>query len=250
MRILITRPEPDASVLKAKLEALGHEVIVEPMLRIDFADCDPVCLANVQALIATSRNALRALDKTINTRASAELLEMARALPLFTVGRGTAALARKMGFSRLHCGPGKAASLPPMIASTLPPEDGRLLQLAGADLAVDLTAMLGAAGFGFARTTVYRAKARETLSKSLTALLRQGKIDSVLLMSPRTATIYASLVTSEQLIDETTEMTHFCLSEQVSKGLSMLGKPQVEIAQTPNTEEMLALLADSIAKRR
>ena len=60
MRLWVTRPELDAAVLRAKLVAQGHEVIIEPLLQIDFEDADPVELDDVQLLIATSRNAGRA----------------------------------------------------------------------------------------------------------------------------------------------------------------------------------------------
>ena len=61
MRLLVTRPEPDALKLRAALEERGHEATVEPLLQVSFDDADPIDLDGVQALIATSRNGLRAL---------------------------------------------------------------------------------------------------------------------------------------------------------------------------------------------
>src|SRR6478609_3379311 len=61
MRLLVTRPEPDALKLRALLEEHGHQAAVEPLLRVSFDDADPIDLEGVQALIATSRNALRTL---------------------------------------------------------------------------------------------------------------------------------------------------------------------------------------------
>jgi uroporphyrinogen-III synthase len=61
MRLLVTRPEPDALKLGAVLEEMGHEATVEPLLSVSFDDAEPVDLDGAQALIATSRNALRAL---------------------------------------------------------------------------------------------------------------------------------------------------------------------------------------------
>ncbi|MCG8401015.1 MAG: uroporphyrinogen-III synthase, partial [Firmicutes bacterium] len=34
MRLLVTRPEPDAEALAERLRALGHEVLVAPMLPV------------------------------------------------------------------------------------------------------------------------------------------------------------------------------------------------------------------------
>jgi len=93
MRLLVTRPEPDALKLRAALEEHGHEATVEPLLSVSFEDGDELDLDGVQALIATSRNGLRALK-------SHPALAEARALPLFAVGGATAKEARALGFER------------------------------------------------------------------------------------------------------------------------------------------------------
>ena len=93
MRLLVTRPEPDALKLRAVLEEHGHEATVEPLLSVSFDDADPIDLEGVQALIATSRNALRAAEV-------APLRGEARQLPLFAVGRGDGAKRRARSASR------------------------------------------------------------------------------------------------------------------------------------------------------
>ena len=92
MRILVTRPEPDASREAEALAARGHEAVLAPLLNIEFARDVPVDLAGAQALIVTSRNALRALS-------SRRELEDARKLPLYAVGEATSRAARELGFT-------------------------------------------------------------------------------------------------------------------------------------------------------
>jgi uroporphyrinogen III methyltransferase / synthase len=65
-RIVITRPEPDAAPLAARLEALGAVPIVVPTIRIEFADPAPLdaALSNLRAydwIIFTSRNGVEAV---------------------------------------------------------------------------------------------------------------------------------------------------------------------------------------------
>mgnify|MGYP003551327656 CR=1 FL=1 len=45
MRYLITRPEPDASLLKMRLRALDHGGVVEPLLTVSFDAPDAIDLA-------------------------------------------------------------------------------------------------------------------------------------------------------------------------------------------------------------
>src|SRR5262249_38457908 len=127
MRILVTRPEPDALKLRAALEQRGHQATVEPLLTVSFDDADPIDLQGVQALTATSRNALRALK-------SHPALAEARSLPLFAVGEATAREARAMGFGVVIAGAGTAQELVVHIVSALDPAAGLLLHLAGDSL--------------------------------------------------------------------------------------------------------------------
>src|SRR5680860_747701 len=79
MRVLVTRPEFDATREAEALTARGHEPVLAPLLAIEFLPGVSLDLDGAQALIVTSRNALRALA------AHAEL-KQALALPLFAGG--------------------------------------------------------------------------------------------------------------------------------------------------------------------
>ena len=107
MHVLITRPEPDAAALRAQLEALGHQVTVEPLLKIEHLPIASDVLDGIAGLIVTSRNGLRAL-------AASAAFNAARELPLIAVGPGTAQLARELGFAHVveGSGTGDATSCP------------------------------------------------------------------------------------------------------------------------------------------
>ena len=92
MRLLVTRPEPDATRQAELLAARGHEPVLAPLLAIESATNVPIELDGAQALIVTSRNALRALA---SHRDVAALLQ----LPLFAVGEATAKAATELGFT-------------------------------------------------------------------------------------------------------------------------------------------------------
>ena len=104
MRFLVTRPEPDATRQARQLEAKGHEVLVEPLLEIVYRERLDLPFGEVQALIVTSRNGLRALRR-------AGFPASALDLPVLAVGESSAALARDMGFGQVHEGRGTAADL-------------------------------------------------------------------------------------------------------------------------------------------
>jgi len=241
MRLLVTRPEPDALKLRAALEEHGHEATVEPLLSVSYDNPDPIELDGVQALIATSRNALRALK-------SHPLRGEARKLPLFAVGRATAAEARALGFEMVLTGAGTAPELVTHIVSVSEPSAGLLLHLAGDRLAADLKAELELHGFRVVQPVVYRMQAATALSEDTVEQLAEGEIGGVILMSPRTATIYVTLMRKQGLASVARGLTHFCLSEAVAKRLEPLGAVRAEIADAPRLEEVLALI-DAAAAR-
>ena len=187
MRFLVTRPEPDASRGAEALAARGHEAVLAPLLKIEFAPDVPLDLAGAQALIVTSRNALRAL-------ATRHELEHARKLPLFAVGEATARAARELGFAILVRAPGTAAGLPELIGGKLDPKRGSLLQLAGENLAFDLKTALEAKGFTLHQPVLYRAVPAEQLPARVLSLLKAGELDGAILLSPRTARTFAALI--------------------------------------------------------
>lgn len=174
MHILITRPEPDASDWRTKFEARGARVTIDPLLEIELFPPQTADLTRVQALIATSRNALRALQ-------SSPILPQAIALPILTVGPATTQLARELGFTLIHEGPGSARDLPALIVNHAAPTAGALLHLCGDKLAFDLGAALSPHGFTTRRLTVYRSSPATKLHNHTFDALASGSIDTVML---------------------------------------------------------------------
>jgi uroporphyrinogen-III synthase len=241
MRVLVTRPEPDAVKLRGILEARGHRALVAPLLTVDYDPPDPEELEGVTALIVTSRNALRAL-------AGSAAMEAARHLTVYTVGGATAEAARSMGFARVVKGPGTAAALGPLIASLVDPAEEVLLHLAGDRLAHDLVGELRHTGLNVAERTVYRTRAAEGLPADVRDAIAGGHVDAVMLMSPQTAAIWAQLVRRQGLTARAGRMLHVCLSEAVAARLQSLAGVPLAIAAAPTLEEMLALVDRTAAK--
>jgi uroporphyrinogen-III synthase len=241
MRVLVTRPEPDALKLSGLLEDAGHAAVVEPLLSVSFEDGDAVDLEGAQALIATSRNALRALK-------SSPALAEARHLPLFAVGKATAAEARALGFGTVVTGAGTGAELVAHIVSVLDPAAGVLVHVAGDALAHDLVGELESHGFRVRQPVVYRMLAATAFGETTVEAFAMHEIDGVLLMSPRTAAIYARLVARHGLTAVVRELPHFCLSDAVARQLRPLGTISILTAAAPRLDEVLALIDAAAAQ--
>ena len=103
MRVLVTRPEPDAAYEAELIAARGHQPVLAPLLEIEFCKA-ALPLAGAYGLIVTSRNALGALAAHPDRATALKL-------PLYAVGEATAEAASELGFAEVVAGPGTAEGL-------------------------------------------------------------------------------------------------------------------------------------------
>jgi uroporphyrinogen-III synthase len=239
MRLLVTRPEPDASREAEMLTARGHQPVLAPLLTIAFDRTAPLELEGAQALIATSRNALRAL-------AAHPALGAALKLPLLTVGDATAGEAQAHGFADVTIGPGTGAKLAKLIAREFEPNRGALVHVSGETIAFDLKSALEAEGFTVRRFVLYRAVPVPALPAEALSLLEAGELDGVMLMSPRTAKTFAELAVSHGLVTHAHGLVCYCLSEAVAEAVRPLGG-KIRVAARPREEDILALVDSEAA---
>lgn len=235
MHLLLTRPTSDDDPLPELLRAHGHTVLQDPLLRIDFLSPPAIDATNLQAIAVTSSNALRAIQR------SSALPRLSR-LPVFAVGAATTAAARGLGFSDVRTGEGAAADLLLKLTGGLSPDAGALLYLRGEHIAVDLAPGLISTGFTVRSEIVYRAVPAKSFAAETIAGFVRGRLDGVVLMSPRTAETYADLAETAGLAGELAHITHFCLSRRIAEALAGLEDVRVRIPARPEVQELVALI--------
>ena len=236
MRILVTRPQAAAEELGARLEALGHTVLIDPLLRVALLDFALTDVAGLQAIAVTSRHALHSLAR------QPDVLTRLSTKPLFAVGPATAALGRAIGFTTLHEGPGDAAGLASTIRSVLQPADGPILYLSGETTAVDLALNLMRRGLTVQTAVAYRTAPATTLLPATLDALARSAVDAVVLLSARTARTYADLIMQHKQLKNIENIAHFCLAETIAQALAPLALSGIRVARRPRIEELLALV--------
>lgn len=236
MHLIVTRPAADAADFARQLQVLGHRVSLAPLLYVSLSS-EPVPLDGVQAIIATSRNALRAI-------ADGPYRAAAAVLPVFVVGPGSEALARSIGFQTVTTGDGGARELLPRILGAVPPKSGPLLYLRGDRVAFDMVTELQRAGFEVRQQVVYRAIPATALPSDVVRDIRSGVDTGVILMSPRSAETFRRLASDAGLTEQMTRLTYFCLSPNVADALGSPAPRRVATAKQPTAEEMLALVKE------
>ena len=234
MRLLVTRPEPDATRTADALTALGHTPVLCPML--DIVREPPLPLpAGCQAIAATSANVICALAAHPDVAAI-------RNLPLFAVGDRSAVEARRAGFTAAQSAGGSLPELCDRIVSDLDPDEGPILYAAGDVRSGDLAAGIGAAGFAVATAVLYRSVARPRLSDAALVALRTGGVDGVLIFSAQSAEAFVAALAADGLSPLPETIAAFAISEQAAAPLAGALRGPVRSAARPDQIALFALL--------
>ena len=245
MKLIVTRPEPDASRTAHELEALGHTAVRAPLLDIQVLDRAGIADAPCQAILVTSANGIRAL---VRQSGHARMFDR----PVYAVGQISADEAGAAGFTDVHAAAGDLTGLAAAVQTGLDPGGGALLYVTGDKIAGDLAGQLRACGYEVRREILYRAVGAILLPDDVSEAIAAGEIDGVVLMSPRSARIWIRLITVAGLQAELTKIAHFCLSPAVAGILrekQAVPDDRVFAAQTPNLSKLMTIIADYAAKR-
>lgn len=236
MRVLVTRPEPDASQTAKRLLALGHEPTVAPLLRIIFAP-PPVEIPEPAAIILTSRNGVRALARWPQT---ADWLNR----PVFVTGLATADAARSVGFADVRTAAGNAADLADLVVSDIGKDGSSILYPAARDRSGGLLSELHANGYHVQIVEAYCAEMVMALDAPVREAIHSLAVNGVLIYSYRTAAAFRTLVDREGIADSVRQMAFFAISERVAESLRDLAA-EIHVAKTPEEESLLALLPNT-----
>lgn len=218
MKLLIIRPEPGASATAARVRALGHDAIVQPLLATEAVTWElPGSLPD--AVLITSAAAVR------HAGPQADALKR---LPALCVGNATAAAAHAAGWQQIHTGPGTLQMLLDEAASG---PHRRLFHIAGEDR----TPASVPAGLLITTAIVYRAVLRP-----LPAL---PVADGVLLHSPRTARHFAA--EWDRLGGQRANGRLYAISAATLAAAGP-GWAEVHAATAPSEAALLAMLPESL----
>jgi uroporphyrinogen-III synthase len=233
VRLLLTRPEPDAERTAAALRERGHTVVVAPFMRIEVLTDAEIGAGPWAAILVTSANAALAIAAHRRKKA----LER---VPVFAVGERSAQAMREAGFADVSSAGGGVGDLAQLVGERIRPASS-LLYLAGAERAGDLAAKLASRRLAVQTAVVYRAVAIEDLPPAAADALAQD-IEAVLHFSRRTAEAYVNAARVAGMLESALKPVHFCLSAQIAEPLALAGAAAIHVAPRPVEAALINLL--------
>ncbi|MCB2054012.1 MAG: uroporphyrinogen-III synthase [Geminicoccaceae bacterium] len=232
MRVLVTRPEPQASATAAELRRRGHEPLPAPLTRVETVAPPAGVAEDADAFLVTSPRA-------------APFLAALPQRPVYAVGAATARACRAAGASVVHTAEGEWRSLADLVVAQNGGTRVRFVHLAGADVRGRLDRALHRAGHDYRRVTVYRAVAVERLGTALLEQLDRRTIDAATFLSPRAASIWCRLITEADRAPAMSPMIAACMSEAVAAELAALPFADIRVARSLAVDAVLDRLDEA-----
>jgi uroporphyrinogen-III synthase len=228
MRVLITRPEREATALATALAQRGHAPVIAPLFTLQVLHPPPdfaAALAACQAVLLTSANGARALAEASDLRSK----------PIFAVGDTTASTAEGLGFTSVASASGDATALSALVRAQLDAGKGPLVHVSGVDTAGELALE----GFEVRRFALYEAREAAALPASAEAALQARALDIATFFSPRASSVFAALTAKAGMADSCRPVTAIAISAAAAEPLRALPFKTVRIADQPTRQSML-----------
>ncbi len=232
MRVLITRPEREATALATALIERGHVPVIAPLFRLEILHPPAefsAALASCQAVLLTSANGARALADASEQRGR----------PILAVGDTTASTAEGLGFAAVTSAAGGGAELAALVRRSLDPTKGSLVHVSGVDVALDLSETLAPHGFEVHRFALYDAREESALPESARAALAARALDAATFFSPRAAATFAKLVGDAGLAGALRDVTALGISPAALAPLAALPFKATVAAARPARQAVL-----------
>ena len=232
MRVLITRPEREATALATALIERGHAPVVAPLFRLEILRPPPEfaeALVTCQTVLLTSANGARALAEANEQRGK----------PIIAVGDTTASTAEGLGFAAVVSAAGDGPALAELVRRGLDPKKGPLVHVSGADVALDLADTLAPDGFEVRRFVLYDAREETALPESARAALEARTLDAATFLSPRAASVFVRLVGDAGLADSLRSVTAIAISPAALAPLAALPFKAAVAAARPTRQAVL-----------
>lgn len=238
MRVLVTRPAPDAARTAEELARRGHHPVVAPLLLVEAlgmqAAAGEIPPGGIAALAVTSPRTAALIGP--------EHRAAWAGLPVFSVGDRTAAAMRDAGFHDVRSAAGDVRALGRLIVAAGLAPGAPILSLGGEERAGDLAGLVSGAGLHVVEHALYRMIPAPALPAILVEALDAAGPGAALHYSPRSAATFVRLVATAGLQAKAGGLVHLCLSEAVAGPLRRSGYADIRVAARPDEAALLDLL--------
>ncbi len=235
MRVLVTRPEPDASGTAEKLRLMGHEPVILPLSRIVPVTPNPIpSTKGFAGVVITSASAVSHMPVSLHRRVSE--------LPCHVVGQRTADAAITNGLD-VRTTATDSENLLQALAQQYAPATPVLfvcgrVRMAGTERG------LGRLGFDVTVVEVYDTLQISYATDYISETIGEKPINAILVLSAIAARQVRDLMTQDAVSKYLKDSTIYCISNRVTADFRQLRGVKVSVAPNPSESGILEVLAN------
>jgi uroporphyrinogen-III synthase len=237
VHVWVTRAEPGAARTAEALRRRDHDPLIAPVLEVRPILGARLDLDGVGALAFTSVNGVDAFVA----------LSPRRDLRVFAVGETTAAAARSQGFGQVESAEADVEALAALILARRDEITGEVLHPGPKEPAGDIMGGLQAAGVPARAASLYDTVEAAGLPEPVAAALAQGRLDAVLIHSPKAGRAVARMIAAAGERDRSARLAFLGLSPACIAPLAATGF-QISAASEPSEAALLDRL-DALVSR-
>jgi uroporphyrinogen-III synthase len=209
--VLLTRPLIAATQDAMAWEEAGFKTFIAPLLKIKFVPQPLRDLKGYQAVITTSAIAIQALSNLTETRD----------IPIWCIGKASAALAKNVGFQEIFAPPSSekfenATLLLTYLLRNLNPKQGPIFYAAGKFVHLDLAVSLEKCGYKVEKAILYEAQADPESWSKIQSFFEKPVMGGVTFYSQRTASLFKGWVNSQEGLQIKGKCYPVCLSSSIA----------------------------------
>lgn len=207
--ILITRPINQAQEIKHYLEKENFTTFIEPIFTVETCDINIAKIDHVSGLIITSQNAAKAVFKAINQ------FNLPKNIPLFSVGKKTAQLFVKEGFSNVtYSTLNSVFDLKEIILQNVTKNDV-LLYFCGEFISLDLQEEFAKYDIKLEKILSYKIHPLQNFSQNFLKQIHHQPFDFILLYSKNSSKTFLQLVKKHNISELIHHTKILCLSDNI-----------------------------------
>jgi len=240
MRVLIVRPELQAKHTAGKLTLLGHEAVIFPLFRPihDLPHLADALRSKYLALAITSAEAVRCLQAL-----GAELKPYLD-VPVFTVGKATARMAKEAGFTNVISASGSGNDLAGQVAGFAAGslDTKPVLYLAGHKRSGVFEDTLRDNDIDCVTAEIYEMEPIVYPTETLQELMVDRHVDAAFLFSRENAKAFFDLEIFRQNKESLRKTLFFCLSRNIAEAVPEALRESVIVSTSPDEDKLIDLL--------
>lgn len=209
--IIITRPIDDAKTTAEILTDNGFDYFIEPAMSVEIIKNENLKnkFSNYEAIIITSKNAIRALKEYGGYES----------YKIIALGETTNSFAKGLGFITTEYAGENIKELQKFIEASYTGK--KLLYASGEVITKELN--IYNCGADVIRIPVYKTTPSVHLSEKFIEHLRNGKFSAIMFFSSKTAEIFNELINKHQLEKHKGTLHAICLSNNIAEKIKNYG---------------------------